>query len=563
MRGSESSPPIGSHNQKLLHSRPSCDVKGWPPPRWVLQENRIPGWVTGKQTNKQRATKQSRGLSVLKQHQALYMFSQLDVVHWSLCQYSRNIKIKECHGLSSVIPSYAAGRMQKLQELDICECDAMEEVFETKEENNNYITDCSSSNIAVAIPRQKNCIVYKLSNLKTLKVISCDCLENIFTFSTLESLKKLEMLEIGYCKAMKVIVREEYGEGTTTSSKDVIIFPNLKSINLVSLPNLEGFYLGMNIDFQWLLLEDLMIKDCPQMMVFTSGWSTTMRLKYIHTQLGKHNVECDIVTPTLHQTPSPTLDCMRSRPTISDRKFWSFHNLIECHFDASYDDTKIFPSNELQQLQKLETITGGGSENLKEVFEVALEVTNNESQTVVKFPKLREVDIGYLRNLKYLWKSDQWRILEFPNLTKLSLRSCDSLEYVFTCSMVGCVMQLQELNIQFCTNMKVIVKKEDGDCDAKVSEIMFPCLKFLKLEYLPRMEGFCLGKEDFTFPSLDTLVISEIPMMTVFTEGRSITPELKVIETSFGSFNVNDGEDMNTFIMTKKQEGHKFGDRWF
>ncbi|KAI3821851.1 hypothetical protein L1987_09425 [Smallanthus sonchifolius] len=227
-------------------------------------------------------------------------FSQSNVVYWSLCQYPREIDIFGCNALSIVIPCYAAGHMQKLQMLSIKDCSSVTEAFESKEINNNNICGCSSSSTAVPIPRPTYSTMHKLPHLKILTIVNCERLENIFTF---ESLKKLEMLTIRDCKAMKVVVKEEYGDHTTVSSKDVV-FPPLKSLELAGLPNLEGFFLGMNIDFQWSLLDYVMISDCPQMMEFTSGRSTTPRLKYIHTELGEHNLECGLnfhETPTLHQ----------------------------------------------------------------------------------------------------------------------------------------------------------------------------------------------------------------------------------------------------------------------
>ncbi|KAJ0433454.1 putative leucine-rich repeat domain superfamily [Helianthus annuus] len=366
---------------------------------------------------------------------------------------------------------------------------------------------------------------------------------------------------------MKVIVKEEVREDTSTLSNNVV-FSNLKSIRLEGLPNLAGFFLGMNIEFEWPLLERVLIENCPQMMVFTCGRSTAPRLKYIKTGLGKHNLECGLnfhrgLLPVAAVTriPSPSLDCKSSSPTKIEGRTWSFHNLIQCNIDSSHKDTKIFPSNELQQLEQLETIHAQHCNNVEEVFEVTSEVTNNESQTNVKFPKLREVDLNWLRSLKYIWKSNQWRILEFRNLTTLSIRGCHSLEHVFNCSMVGCVMQLQKLHIDSCNKMKVIVKEEEEDCDAKVSEIIeFRSLKSLQLKSLSSLKGFYLGKKDFTLPSLDTLVIRWCPEIMVFTEGHSIIPEQTVLETDFGSFNV--GEDINSFILTKKQEGFSFGSRW-
>ncbi|KAI7734680.1 hypothetical protein M8C21_009098, partial [Ambrosia artemisiifolia] len=187
--------------------------------------------------------------------------SQVDVVSWSLCQYSREIGIDECDALSSVIPYYAAGQTVKLQELSISGCASLMEVFESKEITGNNTSSCSNSN-AVAISRPTSSIVHKLPHLKMLRISRCDCLENVFTFSTLGSLKKLEKLRIRKCGAMKVIVREEVPEDTMTLSKNVV-FTSLKSIELDGLPNLTEY---------------VKIEDCPQMTVFTSGRSTTPRL---------------------------------------------------------------------------------------------------------------------------------------------------------------------------------------------------------------------------------------------------------------------------------------------
>ncbi|KAK1421052.1 hypothetical protein QVD17_23118 [Tagetes erecta] len=139
------------------------------------------------------------------------------------------------------------------------------------------------------------------------------------------------------------------------------------------------------------------------MMAFTAARSTTPRLKYIHTELGKHNLECGLnfyVTSTLLQKPSTSLDPLSSTLTIYEQKPWSFHNLIECNLDYNNNRQKIFPSNKLQHLQNLETIHARHCWDIEEVFEVAMEATNNESQNVVKLSKLREVELNYLLMLK-------------------------------------------------------------------------------------------------------------------------------------------------------------------
>ncbi|PWA91424.1 alpha/beta-Hydrolases superfamily protein [Artemisia annua] len=48
---------------------------------------------------------------------------------------------------------------------------------------------------------------------------------------------------------------------------------------------------------------------------------------------------------------------------------------------------------------------------------------------------MTQVDLWWLKSLKYIW-SKLGTVLKFPNLTRLSIHSCESLEYVFTCSML-------------------------------------------------------------------------------------------------------------------------------
>ncbi|PWA48884.1 resistance protein candidate RGC2 [Artemisia annua] len=529
--------------------------------------------------------------------------SQVGAV-WSLCQYSREISIRKCDAIPSLIPYSAVEQTQKLEKLTIWYCESMKEVFET------HVMDNSSTDpdTTPTSPRLKNIIRLKLPNLKILIIKSCHLLEHIFTFSTLESLRQLEKLTIMKCNAMKVVVKEEIEEQTTASN--IVVFPCLKSIVLVDLPNLEGFFMGMG-DFHWPSLDKVTIDACPQLTVFTSGRSMSPKLRYMHTSLGKHSLECGLnfhVTTTLRQTASLSSDSSSSCPSTLERLPWSFHNLIEIDVQGNLYMEKIIPSSELLQLQNLEKIhvkssdllsevfevaverTNGGfsespivakfpnlketaslssdsssscpstlerlpwsfhnlieidvqgnlymekiipssellqlqnlekihvksSDLLSEVFEVAVERTNggfSESPIVAKFPNLKEVDLEWLHGLKYIWKSNRWTLLEFPNLTRLSIDYCSSLEHIFTSSMVGSLLQLQDLHIIRCKNVES-----------------------LKLEKLNRLKGFCLGKANFSWPSLSTLEIKICPEIMVFTKGYSATPKLTIVETSLACF---------------------------
>ncbi|XP_071700576.1 uncharacterized protein [Rutidosis leptorrhynchoides] len=407
----------------------------------------------------------------------------------------------------------------------------MKEVFATTVENDNgfHIIIANERSGATytssPIPRHGNITAHKLSNLKTMHIIKCDSLEYIFTNSTLESLNKLKEIRIRDCKAMKVIVREEDEEEkrdqTPIAPDKVVVFPRVEVIELISLSNLEGFFIGIK-EFQWPLLNDVYIERCPKMTAFTCSKSIAPRLNYIeHPIFGKSSPEWYNfykAAPSPHQTPSPSFGSTSSCPAIP------LQDIKEINVENSRSEV-IVAFNQLLQLQNLEKIQVKRCEQAEKILEVEYEVTdsefNNESQTtVVKLPKLREVVLEDLSSLEYLWKNNQWRHL----------------------------MQLQELQVTHCRLLWQIVK-EDDDSERKV----LPCLKSLKLERLERLSGFCLWKKEFLLPSLSTLVIKQSPDLSVFTNGFVDAPQLKVIETDEGFIDIA-RQDINSFIITQQEE---------
>ncbi|XP_042754871.2 uncharacterized protein LOC111917409 isoform X1 [Lactuca sativa] len=493
--------------------------------------------------------------------------SQVGVASWLLCQYSKKIEIYNCPALSRVFPSNVVGQLNKLEELYIWECKSMVEIFESKEINKDGVD--STSNVgdgsddtctAITLPRSANMTLLQLPNLTILRIYNCEVLEYIITSSTLESLKQLKELTVKQCKAMKVIVKED-AEHTETF-KSIIVFPRLKSLTLADLPDLKGFFLGKN-EFRWKALEKVKIDGCPQMMNFTSGHSMTPKLNYIHTELGKHSLDQYglnfHLTNATHEDEQIQLPMCSTPDMIMLVQFpWSFSNLVEVdaheYDDKLFESRIIFPCKELLNLKNLEKLSitrKYGESKIEEVFEVA-EGTNED----VVFEKLKEVAVDGLDKLKHMWKSNRWIVLNFPNLTKVSIVSCKLLGHVFSSCMVGSLLQLQELKISDCKSMDVIVKQVEDSETRPTTEVVFPCLKSITLEKLPNLKGFCLGKVAFEWPLLDTLEIKDCPQITVFTNGQSTTLELKLIDTTFGLCHAT--EDPNSFIKTKQEEGWQF-----
>ncbi|KAI3779127.1 hypothetical protein L2E82_08654 [Cichorium intybus] len=486
---------------------------------------------------------------------------EVSVVSWFLCQYSKKIDIDDCHALSRVFPSCIVGQLRELEELIVLKCKSMVELFELEGANNDGVDGTNNVGdgtcITMTIPRSANMTLVELPNLTILRIEDCEVLEYIFTSSTLESLKQLKELTVKECKAMQVIVKEDVER---TKISKTIIFPRLKSLTLANLPNLKGFFLGMN-EFQWHILEKVEMYGCPKMVTFTSGHSMAPKLNHIHTGLGKHRLECGLNFHFTNATEETQLPMCSNPDMIKLLQFpWSFSNLVEVNARSRnilLTSRIIFSCNDLlnlKNLEKLHITSVDGESKIEELFEVVNDDAN-ETNSVVEVPNLKELFLGGLYKLQHIWKNSRSISLKFPNLTKVSIKSCHLLGHVFTCCMVGSLLQLQELEISNCMNMNVIVKHVE-DSETRATAIVFPCLKSITLRRLPNLKGFFLGKADFVWPSLDTLEIKDCPQITVFTNGKSSVPELKLIDTTFGLCHAT--EDPNSFIKMKQEEGWQF-----
>ncbi|CAH1421777.1 unnamed protein product [Lactuca virosa] len=305
------------------------------------------------------------------------------------------INLKYCKSIKYVFSPLMGKLLSNLKEVKIGYCDDMEEVVSNRDdEDEEKITSTSTHTSTSLFPLLDSLSLYHLQNLK------CIGGGGSTTTSFLDQYK------------------EEEGDGdqTTkaTSKSRNVSFPYLKTIKLVDLPELMGFFLGMN-EFQWPSLDKILINDCPRMRVFTAGGSTAPQLKYVKTRLGKHSPRCwfnsHVTTTTTQQhQESTSFSC----PAVTSEEIhWSFHNLIELHVtDKTFVEKIIIPSNELLHLKKLEKIYVRECASVEEVFE-AVEGTrtnsgSDESQTtIVTLPNLTQVELVNLDCLTHIWKSNR------------------------------------------------------------------------------------------------------------------------------------------------------------
>ncbi|XP_016744507.1 uncharacterized protein [Gossypium hirsutum] len=113
-------------------------------------------------------------------------------------------------------------------------------------------------------------------NLVILEVRECDGIIKLITHSTAKSLVQLKEMSILNCKKIEEII-----EGGDNNDQDEIIFPQLNSLELESLPKLESFCLSWNYTFGFPSLQTVIVEDCPKMKIFSQRHSNAPMLNEV------------------------------------------------------------------------------------------------------------------------------------------------------------------------------------------------------------------------------------------------------------------------------------------
>ena len=131
-------------------------------------------------------------------------------------------------------------------------------------------------------------------NLTNLEILKCHGLINLVTFSTAKSLVQLKKMSVSECeKITKVVV----GDGGEVS--EVITFTQLTYLKLDSLPKLASFC-SKSYSFKLPSLEEVIVRQCPKMKIFSHGALGTPKLKRVQaTQEDEWHWKADLNT-TIH-----------------------------------------------------------------------------------------------------------------------------------------------------------------------------------------------------------------------------------------------------------------------
>ncbi|KAG8661227.1 hypothetical protein MANES_02G215400v8 [Manihot esculenta] len=102
------------------------------------------------------------------------------------------------------------------------------------------------------------------------------------------------------------------------------------------------------------------------------------------------------------------------------------------------------------------------------------------------FPKLESLFLHNLNNLEKIYRGP-YTVGSFSHLRKLKVENCNALRSLFSFSMFNVLKKLEEVNVNNCKIIQVIVAKEGEDDE----ECELTQLRSLTLENLPQFTSFC------------------------------------------------------------------------
>ncbi|CAL5423032.1 unnamed protein product [Camellia sinensis] len=128
------------------------------------------------------------------------------------------------------------------------------------------------------------------------------------------------------------------------------------------------------------------------------------------------------------------------------------------------------------------------------------------------FNALKVLKIEDLPKLTNLWKGPT-QLVWLGNLTSVRVWRCEKLESMFSLFIARELVQLQDLSIECCDMMEIIVSSEGGEHEIATDKIEFPKLKQLRLRNLPSFTAICKAMNIIELPQLSYLVLQEIPKL--------------------------------------------------
>ncbi|PKI55363.1 hypothetical protein CRG98_024214 [Punica granatum] len=329
------------------------------------------------------------------------------------------------------------------------------------------------------------------NKLKTVKVIRCGKLKNLFCHFLLKGFSQLEEIEINACEMFQEIVLDvgvEDDEDEAIGNAKVEM-PNLRRLTLQNLPRITSLCNKINnSSLPSAMNSEITPENDIRTRVAPSGCS--------HISFPK--------LEALKISQLPKLDEIWCRDPLLE-----LENLRSLIVKECGNLSNIIHSHSLTKLQNLELLTIQSCMTVKQIFD--LEELNLSANARV-LPQLQQMELVDLPNLRSMWNGNTMGAFQLRNLKSLKVMKCNSLRYLLPLSAAKALEQIKEIEISECMMMEAIIIMEEDEGQV-TDTLVFQSLSSMILKKMMHLAAFAQGKYSISFPHLKELTIEECPKM--------------------------------------------------
>ncbi|XP_061354877.1 uncharacterized protein LOC133299438 [Gastrolobium bilobum] len=357
------------------------------------------------------------------------------------------------------------------------------------------------------------------NNLTDLEVKNCIGLVNLITCSTAKSLAKLTTMKIKGCDLLEDVV-----SGREDETNNEIAFFNLQTLELICLPRLHMFC-SSKCFIRFPLLEEVVVKECPRMEMFSLGDTSTPNLQEVQIEENNEEFRWE---GDLNETIENMFEDKVAFFSFKHLKLSEYPELKELWYDKLHSNvfSKLthlvvhkceflsdvrFQLNLLEVLMNLEELDVRECDSLEAVFDV--KGKSGTDIQVKNSTQLKKLKLYSLPNLKHVWKEDPHGALSFQNLSQVSLVECEILTSLFPLSIARDMINLQYLEVRECGLEEIVAKEEETE---EIIQFVFPHLTFLDLCHLPKLKAFFNGIHSLQCKSLKTIFVFKCKKLELF-----------------------------------------------
>ncbi|XP_057754759.1 uncharacterized protein LOC130974044 isoform X1 [Arachis stenosperma] len=284
------------------------------------------------------------------------------------------------------------------------------------------------------------------SNLKSIKISCCGQLKSLFAFCMVQSLTKLEAIDVAECCSLEEIVGGGTDESNDNSVKvNRLKLPALRSLTLRSLPRLTGFLTNDNIYSEPQLVEE-QVSDGGFNEITVVEESASHYL--LNDQVAIPNLESlELLSINIHKIWS------EQSPSLPLTHF-CFQKLIKLNVKDCNRMAYLFTYSMATSLPNLKALSASGCKRMQEIF-IYDNSNKDETKQISIFPKLEEIQFSSMERLTKIWPS-RVTSKSFGSLTTVVIEKCKNLVTVFPGHTVGRFQKLISLKVFDCESVKEI-----------------------------------------------------------------------------------------------------------